>query len=121
MKKSMFKLFLLFVLTLSLVSCKPDNGIEAKEELEELGYKVEVLTGVKADALYFGVDGVNEAVIGAKEGAIFTAILFDSEDYAEKAISDIEETLGEGENVTQSGKWLFIGSDASKDAKEVFE
>ena len=121
MKKRMFKLFsllALFAFVFTLVSCKPDNGEEAKERLEEAGYKVEVFTGSAADAMLMGVDGVSELVVAGKSGETFVAILFDSKDAAENAISDVKTGVAGKFEIHHSGKWVYYGSQSGIDAFE---
>lgn len=125
MKKRMFKLFsllALFAFVFTLVSCKPDNGEEAKERLEEAGYKVVVVTGSAADAMFMGVDGVNEIVVAGKSsGESFVAILFDSKDAAKAELSDVKTAVNTefpDFEIHHSGKWVYYGSPSGIDAFE---
>lgn len=121
MKKLTFRLFSvlsLFLLVFALVSCKPDNADEARERLEEKGYTVTILTGTEADLAFAYLDDVAETVTAIKGSTdnMFVAILFDSEDAAEKAKSELE--VHSEYEVHQSGKWVYSGSD---EAVEAFE
>ena len=116
-----FSVFTLILLLGTLVSCKPDNGEEAKEKLEELGYTVEVITGLKADATLLGISGVNEVVKGEKKDSYFTAILFESKNQALDALDIIENTIGLNRTIVVNDKWVFIGDDSTDDARKIFD
>ena len=128
MKKTMFRLFSVFALiamVFTLVSCKgaPENGSQAKEALEEAGYTVEVQTGAIADGAgaLLGLDGVNEMVTAYKDGKMFSAILFDNEDYAEDGYNKLKSINDDSSYIEMNDNWVYSGTSGTDDAKEIFD
>ena len=128
MKKTMVRLFSIFALiamVFTLVSCKgaPENGSQDKEAFEEAGYTVEVQTGAIADGAgaLLGLDGVNEMVTAYKDGKMFSAILFDNEDYAEDGYNKLKNINDDSSYIEMNDNWVYSGTSGTDDAKEIFE
>ena len=121
MKKLIALLVVVFALFV-LVGCAPADLDKAKAKMEDAGYKaiVEKLdkTGEDGEVGYLQAskgEGLASAIVGALDGDILVAVLYDSASNAKKAFNKAKEDSGDKmpSNAQVVGKWIIYGSDAA--------
>ncbi len=107
----------------AFLACTPSDLDAAKAKMEEAGYEVQIL---EKDDVYLPNEGMVGVIIakkdvtdedGNEQDEMLEATLFESKDAAKAYYESYLKVVGEKTNLTQEGKWVYVGTDG---AVEIF-